>query len=347
MTETVDDFVDEVERHRAELRVYCFRVVGSYDEAEDLVRETVLRAWRSQIQFEGRSTLRAWLYRIATNTSLDLLRGNQRRPRTYNRVPGMTHGDGPTPDRVEWLQAFPDALLDDVPAERSVFLVRDVLGWSAAETAQVLDRTVASVNSALQRAKPTPRKHLPQVRTRWASAVRTAEEQRVPDAYLAGRRPDRRHDCRSAGRWTCSGSRARRLSTSRRSIGTAIARRYVEEGARAHLAGRTEQTLAKVAAGVGATGYDVVDVRDEESVTAYLDRVVHESGRLDVSFNLASRGDVQVVPLIDMPASDFLSRSCGGSLGTSTPPGLRPGRWPSRARVSSSRSTAARTWRAQ
>lgn len=203
------DFATRAETYRRELRVHCYRLTGSFDEAEDLVQETLLSAWRRQDQLEDPDNLRAWLYKIATNTCLDFLRRLERRPRTYAPIPGMDHGDGPSPDLVEWLQPFPDSLLDSAqpedeavaretielvfltaiqhltPQQRAVFVFRDVLGWSAADTAAAMDMSVASVNSALQRAKPRLRRHLPEDRSKWRTEGPTDEERKVLDAYLA------------------------------------------------------------------------------------------------------------------------------------------------------------------
>ncbi len=184
MTSTTDreTFEAQVRRHRRELHVHCYRMTGSFEESEDLVQETFLRAWRKREQFEGRSSLRAWLYKIATNACLDAL---DKRP----RVPSA---DG----EVLWLQPYPDALLAELPSgeddpadtvvaketieltflvaiqhlaplPRAVLVLRDILDCSAAETADVLDTTVASVNSALQRARAGVREHLPEPRAEW------------------------------------------------------------------------------------------------------------------------------------------------------------------------------------
>jgi len=172
-----------VEAHRRELRVHCYRMLGSFHEAEDLVQETFLRAWRRRETFQGRSTLRAWLYRIATNGCLELLR-RDRRP-----VPATGAGGRVPPySAMPWLQPFPDALLDAPaptedepetvavaretialaflatiqllpPRQRAVLLLRDVLAFTAAETAEVLEVTVAAANSALQRARATLAAH--------------------------------------------------------------------------------------------------------------------------------------------------------------------------------------------
>jgi RNA polymerase sigma-70 factor (TIGR02960 family) len=166
--------------HRRELHVHCYRMVGSFEEAEDLVQETFLRAWRSRERFDG-TNLRAWLYKIATNTCLDALK------RLKRRLPAQG-----TPAEIPWIQPYPDRLLDEIapreeepdavvvaretielayltviqvlpPRQRAVLIVREVLGWSAAETAEMLDISVASANSALQRARATldERRHTP------------------------------------------------------------------------------------------------------------------------------------------------------------------------------------------
>jgi RNA polymerase sigma-70 factor, ECF subfamily len=174
-------FAGLAERYRWELRVHCYRMVGSFDDAEDLVQEALLRAWRYRGGFQGRSTLRAWLYRIATNVCLDFL---DRRPRQ------PTPGETGRPAEVRWLQPFPDRLLEPMlareaepeamaiaretielafvvaiqhlpPRQRAVLILRDVLGWSAAESAALLEMSVAAVKSALQRARPVLREQLP------------------------------------------------------------------------------------------------------------------------------------------------------------------------------------------
>lgn len=168
-----------VEPHRRELRVHCYRLLGSFEEAEDLVQETFLRAWRRRETFAGHSTLRAWLYRIATNACLEALR---RRPRPAPRA--GADGRLPPYSAMPWLQPFPDALLEEPapaeeepdavvvaretialaflaaiqllpPRQRAVLVLRDVLSFSAAETAELLDVTVPAANSALQRARAT------------------------------------------------------------------------------------------------------------------------------------------------------------------------------------------------
>jgi RNA polymerase sigma-70 factor, ECF subfamily len=178
LTETVTtDLGPLIEPYRRELLAYCYRMLGSVHDAEDLVQETYLRALRGHERFEGRSSLRTWLYRIATNTCLrELERGHRR-----SLPSGLVGADGdperhlapPLPETA-WLQPIPDALLDPavivasrdgirlaliaalqvLPArQRAVLILRDVLAWSVAEVATLLDTSVAAVNSALQRAR--------------------------------------------------------------------------------------------------------------------------------------------------------------------------------------------------
>jgi RNA polymerase sigma-70 factor (TIGR02960 family) len=209
-------FASLVETHRRELQVHCYRMVGSYDDAEELVQDTFLRAWRTRDGFEGRSSVRTWLYRIATNACIDFQRRSRRAPERYQPIPGMDHGAADQPPvKITWLQPYPDELLDEVaspaphpdaeavsretielvflaaiqhlPArQRAVLILRDVLGWSAVDTAALLETSVASVNSALQRAKPTLRVHLPELRADWkAPAQVSAQERAVLDKYMA------------------------------------------------------------------------------------------------------------------------------------------------------------------
>jgi RNA polymerase sigma-70 factor, ECF subfamily len=202
-------FAESVERYRRELQVHCYRMLGSFHESEDLVQETFLRAWRSRGSFQGRSTLRAWLYRIATNACLDFLDRHPRRARSYEASPGTQLGvTGPTPPMVPWLQPYPDRLLDPVaptdaepdavvvaketialaflvaiqhlpPRQRAVLILRDVLGWSANDTATLLEGSVASVKSALQRARATVREHLPEHREEWVPSADPTEDERA------------------------------------------------------------------------------------------------------------------------------------------------------------------------
>ncbi len=202
-----------VERHRRELHVHCYRMLSSYDEAEDAVQETMLRAWRRRDSFEGGPYFRAWLYRIATNTCLDMLR------RTSRRAPA-----GGRFSEVPWLQPYPDAELDEIaaaddepdaslvaretielaflaalqalpPRQRAVLLARDVLGWSAAETAALLDMSVPAANSALQRARATLGDRLPPRRAEWSVAPSTEDERDVMARFMAAHE---RHDAAAA-----------------------------------------------------------------------------------------------------------------------------------------------------
>ena len=173
------------ERHRRELQVHCYRMLGSFEDAEDLVQETFLRAWRGRasFSFQGTASFRAWLYRIATNACLDALRKRPRRVLPQQLVPaGDPAAPPPPPADLPWLQPYPDRLLEPIasaedepgavvvvretielafmaaiqhlsPRQRAVLILRDVLGWSAKETASLLEASVASVNSALQRAR--------------------------------------------------------------------------------------------------------------------------------------------------------------------------------------------------
>ncbi|MFF0728087.1 RNA polymerase subunit sigma-70 [Streptomyces sp. NPDC004134] len=208
------DFAALMETYRRELQVHCYRMTGSYDESEDLVQETFLKAWRRRETYEGRAAVRAWLYRIATNTCLDHLRRHSRTPARYERLPGMAHGDAEPPARITWLQPYPDELLADVPAadagpeaqavaretvdlvflaalqhlpprQRAALVLRDVVGLPAAETARLLDLSTAAVNSALQRARPALRAHLPAgERAEWAPLTPpTPEELAAVDRY--------------------------------------------------------------------------------------------------------------------------------------------------------------------
>src|SRR6476659_8676244 len=172
----------ELEQHRAELTAYCYRMLGSPFEAEDAVQETLLRAWRSLDRFEGRAALRSWLYRIATNVCFDLLNARERRARPMDLGPAREpiESNLNTLPEVTWIEPVPDSVVTpegdpaDVavaretirlafvaalqhlpPRQRAVLILCEVLRWKAAEVAELLDTSVASVNSALQRSRAT------------------------------------------------------------------------------------------------------------------------------------------------------------------------------------------------
>jgi RNA polymerase sigma-70 factor (TIGR02960 family) len=194
-------FAALAERHRRELHVHCYRMLASFDEAEDAVQETFLKAWRGRSGFDGNSQFRAWLYRIATNVCLDMLRRSSRR----------TAGDSFA--EVPWLQPYPDVLLEAAapsdeqpeavairretislaflaalqvlpPRQRAALIARDVLGWPASETASALGTSVAAANSALQRARATMKTHLPARRAEWSAREPTATERELVEQFI-------------------------------------------------------------------------------------------------------------------------------------------------------------------
>jgi RNA polymerase sigma-70 factor, ECF subfamily len=199
------DFDDLVRRYRRELHLHCYRMLGSFDEAEDHVQEVLLRVWRSRDTFEGRSSPRTWLYRVATNACLDTLRRDARRA-----VP-VASGSTPSVATLPWVQPYPDTLLDELvadqpgpeavavnresvslaflaaiqllpPRQRAVLILRDVVAMSAAEVADMLDMTVAAVNSALQRSRTTLRDRTPN----WTPLAEPDDAQRrLLDRYIA------------------------------------------------------------------------------------------------------------------------------------------------------------------
>ncbi len=189
-------------RHRRELHVHCYRMLASFEDAEDAVQETFLRAWRGREGFDGGPLVRAWLYKIATNGCL-ALRGARRR----RAGPARSFAELP------WLQPYPDRLLDEVapaserpdevavaretielaflaalqvlpPRQRAALIARDVLGWPAAEVAGLLGLSVAAANSALQRARAGLREHLPPRRDQWPARVPDAAERELLDAFI-------------------------------------------------------------------------------------------------------------------------------------------------------------------
>jgi RNA polymerase sigma-70 factor (ECF subfamily) len=173
---TVTPDFGELEQHRRELTAYCYRMLGSPFEAEDAVQDTLLRAWKSIDRFEGRAALRSWLYRIATNVCLDLLNGRERRARPMDLGPAREpiEANLNTLPEVTWIEPLPSgdpaevaesretirlafvaALQHLPPRQRAVVILCEVLRWKAAEVAELLETSVASVNSALQRARAT------------------------------------------------------------------------------------------------------------------------------------------------------------------------------------------------
>jgi len=195
-------FAALAERHRRELHVHCYRMLASFDEAEDAVQETFLKAWRGRSGFEGGSQFRAWLYRIATNVCLDMLRHSTR------RTAGSSFAE------VPWLQPYPDQLLEAAapsdeqpeavairretislaflaalqvlpPRQRAALIARDVLGWPASQTASALGTSVAAANSALQRARATMQAHLPQQRAEWSAREPSATERELVERFIA------------------------------------------------------------------------------------------------------------------------------------------------------------------
>jgi RNA polymerase sigma-70 factor (ECF subfamily) len=159
-----------IEPYRHALQVHCYRMLGSIQDAEDLVQETLLRAWRALDRFEPRVQFQTWLYRIATNACLDELERRPRRPELIDPFPDRPAGDAEAPiydpaARYAIREGMELALvraIQQLPGrQRPILIFRDVLGWSAAEVAELLESTVASVNSALQRARATVEEHLP------------------------------------------------------------------------------------------------------------------------------------------------------------------------------------------
>ena len=210
-------FRELTDPHRRELQLHCYRILGSMQDAEDLVQETLLAAWRSLESFEARASVRSWLYRIATNRCLNALRDRSRRPQEL-----QTMADAPTPTRRTepiWLEPYPDMLLEEIPdrspgpaahyearesvelafivalqglppRQRAALVLRDVLGFHAAEVAAMLDTGEASVKGALQRARATLRDRLPAADRDRAPQPNSARERqlvgRFADAVQSG-----------------------------------------------------------------------------------------------------------------------------------------------------------------
>jgi RNA polymerase sigma-70 factor (ECF subfamily) len=202
-----------LEAHRTELTGYCYRMLGSSFEAEDAVQDTMVRAWRSYATFEGRSSLRSWLYRIATNVCLDMLTAGNKRARPMDlteATPLAQAALSPRPDNT-WLEPMPDArvlpttgdpaeaaiakesvrlafmaALQQLPAkQRAVLILREVLAWKASEVAELLDTSVASVNSALQRARATLAERQEPGAEAAVSDPLDEDQQKLLDRYVA------------------------------------------------------------------------------------------------------------------------------------------------------------------
>jgi RNA polymerase sigma-70 factor (ECF subfamily) len=209
-------FTALAERHRRELLVHCYRMLGSFQDAEDAVQDTLLRAWRYRESLKDGAPLRPWLYRVATNCCFDLIARDPRR----SALAAQAASDAPGcaalgPAEVAWLQPFPDARLEPpaprgsepeavvltretielafltviqllTPQQRAALILRDVLGWSAQETAELLETSVAAANSALQRARASLRTRLPKPKPEWPSGVdATAAERELLQKYVA------------------------------------------------------------------------------------------------------------------------------------------------------------------
>lgn len=195
-------FEQVVDRHRRELHVHCYRMLASFHEAEDAVQETMLRAWRARDSFEGEDLVRAWLYRIATNVCLDMIRSKSRRVTELQSI-----------GEVSWLTPYPDRLLDELvsdadepevvavaretieltflaalqvlpPRQRAALLMRDVLGMPASETAKLLETSVPAANSALQRARAVMQKHLPSHRSEWRAPDSSAADKEMLARFI-------------------------------------------------------------------------------------------------------------------------------------------------------------------
>jgi RNA polymerase sigma-70 factor (ECF subfamily) len=205
-----------VEPHRAELHAHCYRMLGSVQDAEDALQEALVRAWKSLGRFEGRSSLRSWLYKIATNTCLDAIGRRPKRVLPIDHGPATDPQVGPGEPLVEsvWIEPYPDeqlgladgfaapearyeqresvelafvAALQHLPAnQRAVLICREVLGFSAKEVAEALETTTASVNSALQRARASVEERMPE-QTQQAAlrALGDDEVKRLVDEYMA------------------------------------------------------------------------------------------------------------------------------------------------------------------
>lgn len=202
------------ERHRRELLIHCYRMLGSLQDAEDAVQDALLRAWKYRESLKEGAPVRPWLYRVATNACLDAIGHDARRSALAAKSSAEAPGAPLAPAEVTWLQPIPDAILEPTaprdsepetvvltretieiafltviqllsPQQRAVLILRDVLGWSAKETAELLDVSVAAANSALQRARVTLRTKLPSRRPEWpAGADASAAERELLRRYV-------------------------------------------------------------------------------------------------------------------------------------------------------------------
>ena len=202
------------ERHRRELLIHCYRMLGSLQDAEDAVQDALLRAWKYRESLKEGAPVRPWLYRVATNACLDAIGHDARRSALAAKSSAEAPGAPLAPAEVTWLQPIPDAILEPTaprdsepetvvltqetiglafltviqllsPQQRAVLILRDVLGWSAKETAELLDVSVAAANSALQRARATLRTKLPSRRPEWpAGADASAAERELLRRYI-------------------------------------------------------------------------------------------------------------------------------------------------------------------
>ncbi len=209
-----DAFEAVFARHRPELHVHCYRMLGSFHDAEDVVQETFMRAWKYRGTLKESAGVRPWLYRIATNASLDAIARDSRRGAVGAEGENAGSAAGGDPGEVTWLQPYPDRMLEAVaprenepdarvvrketielafltaiqlltPRQRAVLILRDVLGWSAREAAELLEVSEAAANSALQRARATLARHLPARKPEWPAGVDATEAEReLLDRYI-------------------------------------------------------------------------------------------------------------------------------------------------------------------
>lgn len=208
MTQPATDsaFTALLEQHRRELHIHCYRMLASFDDAEDAVQDTFLRAWKYRGSRKEGAPIRPWLYQIATNACLDVIARDKRRA-VVTQAAAAAEDAVPNVGEITWLQPYPDALLEQAapreaepdtvvvtketielaflaviqlltPQQRAALILMDVLGWSAKEAADLLETSVAAVNGALQRARATLRRHLPSRKAEWPAGVDATEAER-------------------------------------------------------------------------------------------------------------------------------------------------------------------------